>query len=70
MTVPLVDDGDMRPLRFVVCRIEDGTILASYSEDELATYGTGKTWHEAACWAHIAVVADRLRQLSLLAETS
>lgn len=51
-----------KPITFVVRRLEDGTILDVIREEQLATYGTEKTWHEAACWAHIAIDADRKRR--------
>lgn len=57
----------MTPLTFEV-RAVDGRLLDRFREDELACYATQpeKSWHEAACWAHLAILADRPRLLDRL----
>lgn len=49
------------PLRFDVYAVDD-RLLDSFTEDELACVALGrpeKAWHEAACWAAVAVAADK-----------
>lgn len=52
------------PLRFNVCA-HDGRIIDSFTEAELSTDGTEKTWHEAVCWAYVAWDTDRARLESI-----
>lgn len=50
----------IQPLTFIV-RAVDGQVLDTFREDELACFASNpeKSWHEASCWAYIAISKDR-----------
>lgn len=51
-------------------RARDGLVLDEFDASELVSYNPsaadpacgGKVWHEAACWAYVAVKHDRERR--------